>query len=161
MELLYSMFGVDRTIFIRPDGGSKSFTGQLFHKETFIKDLDNLRRPPEEIVVVSGPKDIDEEYRLVVGNGKYITGGQYKSKGKLQKAPESSVPQEAIDIAIVAANLYKPDPVYVIDIGMTYQGAKIVEINSFSCSGLYWCNLEKIVEQVSEIVYNDWREVYD
>lgn len=158
---LYKQFGQDRTIFVRPDRGDKLFTGMLVAKEKLSHELDCVRCNPEDMVVISVPEDIDEEFRLVYCGSDYITGSMYKLRGKSHKEDESSVPANVIELANKAVKLYQPEKVFVIDIGITYNGPAIVEYNSFSCSGLYKCNLEKVVKAVSNVVIEDWKEIYD
>ena len=35
---------------------------------------------------------------------------------------------------------------------------KVLEVNSFSCSGLYGCNIEKIVREVSRVAKEEYDE---
>ncbi len=160
-EWLFDEFGMDRTVFLRPDGGGKLFTGQLVQKETFEKALDDIRAAPEDMVIVAEPKDIDEEYRLVFCQGNYVTGSMYKFRGKLDKCGELSIPNFVIEAAVKAVRHYNPEPTFIVDMGLAWDGPKVIEVNSFSCSGLYLCNLEKIVSEVSRTVYEDWRDMYD
>jgi len=56
---------------------------------------------------------------------------------------------------------YEPDPVWVLDICQLKNGSlKIIEVNSFSCSGLYACDMNPIVENVSRLAEKDWRDIY-
>ena len=47
---------------------------------------------------------------------------------------------------------WQPDIVYTCDIALLENGdVKVIELNSFSCAGLYACNIEDILIKVSEI----------
>jgi hypothetical protein len=46
---------------------------------------------------------------------------------------------------------FDPHPMYVMDIAATDDGYRLVEIGSACCASLYGCNLERIVDAVSEI----------
>ena len=52
---------------------------------------------------------------------------------------------------------FRPDPVFVIDICKADDGNfYLLEIGSFSCAGLYACNLEKIVSAVSKAAIEEY-----
>ena len=52
---------------------------------------------------------------------------------------------------------YEPDTAWVIDIAMTKDmKCHLIELNSFSCSGLYACDLEPIVRCVSDAAQKEF-----
>jgi hypothetical protein len=159
---LYSLFGKEDCIFIRPSSGFKTFTGKLFTKEKFEIDWPWVEQftEPENLVIVSTPKDIKAEWRFVVAENEVITGGIYRLDNKLLYKRE--YPNEALDLAKEIAKKFSPDPMYVIDI---CQGADdnfyLLEIGSFSCAGLYECDMVPIVERASQVALKEWEEVYE
>lgn len=159
-ELLYEKFGQDRAVFIRPDRGDKTFTGKLFYKEHFDKDIERVgygQIEPHELVVVADPINLVQEWRLICAEGEIITGSSYKKDNLV--GSEQGFPQEVQDIAEKAASLYNPDRVWCIDVGKTKGGRYcIVEVGCFSCAGLYACDREIIVKRVSKIAWDEWRE---
>lgn len=165
---LFGIFGKEGSIFIRPNDGVKSFTGTTISWFDFDKDLDNLKfyRPnSNDLIIVSSPKKIETEWRLVIADCEVITGSQYKYSGKLVK--NQYVPEEVISFANKVAKLYQPDKAFVIDVCSyidpnypKYLQYAVVEINSFSCSGFYNCDRDIIVREISKLVENDYDEVY-
>ncbi len=156
-EFLYEHLGYDRTIFIRPDRADKPFTGTLVYKEHFDSKLDKLynRIKPEDLIVVSEPRNIKFEWRFVVVNGKIIAGSQYKENDKIRFVSE--YPKEAFDFASYIASIYHPDVCWVCDICQTkHDEFKIMEVGCFSCAGLYKCDLEIVVKAVSEAAISEW-----
>jgi len=149
--------------FIRPSTGFKTFTGQVYNFGEWNKDLDWIKDyvTPESMIIISSAKNISAEYRFVVVNKKVITGSRYKVNGELEVTSEFT--QEALLKAQEIANEeWEPDKSYVIDIGENdNKKCYLIEINSFSCSGLYDCELEPIVKSVSELAIKEWKEIWE
>jgi hypothetical protein len=148
-------------IFIRPSSGFKTFTGKVVLEKDFEKDFEWFDEfaTPESIVVIADPWDIKAEYRFFVANKQVIASSSYRIDGKLNY--DALVPDGARDLAIkIAAEEWEPDPLYVIDIccheGRLGDGFYLMEINSFSCSGLYHCDIKPIVEYASKQAKSEW-----
>lgn len=164
IDYLFNTIGDGNSVFIRPSSGYKYFTGQLFTRDTFIKDWQWVESfaMPETLLVVSSPKKILQEYRFVVVDHVIITGSTYnkdtKSYTVLNKLDD--VFNQAQDI--LNDITYTPDDIFILDIAWHESGAyNILELNSFSCAGLYACDLSIIVKQASELAirnYNDSTE---
>jgi hypothetical protein len=152
-DQLKGLFG--KHLFIRPDSGFKTFTG--FHVK--IDDIDaelsstlQISNPsPHEMCLIAKAKSILGEYRFVVCNGEVITGSQYRWDGKLDVRID--VHDEAWKFAdkYVAKANWQLDSCYVVDIFLGEDGPKIGEFNSFASSGLYNCDLNRIVKEVSAL----------
>jgi hypothetical protein len=140
------------TVFIRPDSGKKEFTGcitnydSLKHDVGFsVSSLDPLLK-----VIIAPYVEIDKEWRFFVSNWNIITGCLYRIGSKHYE--EYTYDKEAYTLALRATTLYNPDPIFVIDICKTKTGEyKVLELNSFSCSGLYTCNTNNIVQFVENL----------
>lgn len=152
---LYDILGQDGAIFIRPSSGAKIFTGKLVYEENFDKDYELLGLydvEPHVIVVVAEPRNIIKEWRLVIADKKIIAGSLYNDL--TLNLRYEGFPSEVEEYAnnILKETTYIPDSVWTMDICQTKSGSfYLLEINSFSCSGLYECNLEPIVREVSSI----------
>lgn len=154
-QMLNDIFG--KHLFIRPDSGFKKFAGfhcKLNELETILsakQQTNNIEL--QEMCVISSGKPILGEYRIVICNGKVITGSQYQWDGN---------PDIRIDIhhdafqmaAQVAAMDWQLDTCYIVDIFLSEDGPKIGEFNSFSSSGLYNCDLDIIVNEISKLALN-------
>ena len=111
------------------------------------------------MMVVAKPKVIDAEYRFFVSKGEVIAGSRYKLNGEHDEDP--NYPIEAYNVAFEISKLeWSPAPVFVVDIGKIDNGEyKLLEINSFNCSGMYYCDLEKIVVKSNEVALKCWEEI--
>lgn len=160
-DFIFDKFGTK--IFMRPDSGFKQFTGQIYSQEYwdgFLR-VSNIALQPEDLVVISSPKEIFKEYRVIVGPSKdverqkVITLSQTHSLGKLDERAPSSI-FEYMDVAFYAQKVlddicFEPDPFWVMDVCRDAFGQlKVLEVNSMSCSGYYKCDMSLIVKAVAE-----------
>lgn len=161
LHQIYGGEGDNKTdgIFVRPIAGTKTFAGGVIKWDDWDDEINTLNQlssvVPETLVLIAGMKDIQAEYRFVIGNKEVITGSQYRWDGKLDirydVMPEASKLAEKM-----AEHSWQPDIAYVADVALTKNGPKIVELNSFCCAGLYACNKYDIVEKISTIAVKDF-----
>jgi len=160
-ERWYERLGKDGCIFIRPSSGFKTFDGKIFTVEHFDKDWEWVEEfaDKDSLIVISSPKNIKAEWRFVVAEGEVVAGSMYRENGKSECT--GGWHNKAFELAKIVANKYSPDPIYVIDV---CQGADneyyLLEIGSFSCAGLYACDMKPIVETASRLALNCWNEIY-
>jgi hypothetical protein len=166
-DWIYDVFGRDGCVFIRPSSGFKTFTGQLFTLERFTQDWQWVIdfTDPDCLVVISTPKNILAEWRFVVTHDGIITGSLYKKDGKREHREIGDDPDDRsayVKANEIARGSFIPDTVYVIDICKGADGEfYLLEIGSFSCAGLYGCNMERIVTEVSAIAQKEWDDIYN
>jgi len=164
-DYVYNMFGIEDVIFIRPNSGAKPFTGQTLPKETIEKEFklfSNYAGKPldEIIVVISSPKVIDKEWRCVIIDKKVVAYSQYKKNDKLDI--ENSIDSEALCLAgKIAKEEWQPDKIYTLDICKSGDKYALLEINSFSCSGLYEADPKPIVKEISRAAVEEWKDFYE
>lgn len=156
-DLLRILFG--EKIFIRPDSGYKSFTGFSTTLEELDFEIDSRRQTnavfPEEFCLIAKHKPILGEYRLVICEKQVITGSQYRWDDKLDIRID--INNECWKFGEKVAKLnWQPDSCFILDVFLSETGPKIGELNSFSCSGLYNCDLEKVVLAVSKAAIKEW-----
>jgi hypothetical protein len=157
--------GLKQFLFFRPSSGLKPFVACIQNVES--KDAFKSSwwpwveqfMEPSDIIVVSTAKDILKECRFVCAEHEIITGCQYRKGEKSQYDP--GYPDGAKKLAdMIAHETFSPDPMYIIDI---CQGADLnyylLEINSFSCGGLYACEMDPIVKRASEIALKEWTKI--
>jgi len=155
---MYHSFGKDACIFVRPDNGIKSFTGQLIDLQDFDRvwggqDQIHFNVKDDDIVVVSTPKNIQGEWRFICSNlGEIIACSTYIYQGHKTYIP--SAPKEARELCeTILKTGYFPDLAFSVDICQGVDGKfYFVEYNAFSSCGLYACNKKAIVDKVSELV---------
>lgn len=146
----------DKSLFIRPDSGAKPFTGFVVNQDEKHR-IESLITAigPETLIVVSPEKQIDAEWRFVVCNRKVITGCRY--------LPDESTffPRSSFRLAqAIASCKWQPDVCYTVDIAESCGEMYLLEINSFSCAGLYMCDLESTIRAASKAAIDEWGEYY-
>jgi hypothetical protein len=159
-ELLFKVFGVDETIFVRPSSGFKDFTGQLMTVSTYARDLERMALYDidfDKMVVVSSPKVIGKEWRMICIDGKVVTGSRYRDNGTESFSPE--VPAEVYELANQIVQTWQPESAFTLDIGEHAGYNALIELNSFSCAGWYGADLVKTIKAASDIAVRDWEEL--
>lgn len=155
-EWIFSTFGVDNCVFMRPSSGFKEFTGQVYEKKYWkgMIELSNTQIQPEDLVVIARPQNIPVEYRIIIGPNGPITSSHTHTLNKLDSNTIIVEEEEWLFkyVRKVLDNItYEPDPFWVMDIVWDSKNQlSILEVNSMSCSGFYKCNLSKIVTSIKE-----------
>ena len=139
-------------IFIRPCSDHKTFAG-------FVIEPDKMQSwqvqilgisdgyatlTPETLVLSATPKVILSEVRFFIVDGQVITGSTYKVGLYPHYSPEYH--ETARAFAEAAARLWQPDQAFVLDIALTPDGPKIIEINCLTSSGFYEADVDSLVE---------------
>jgi len=159
-EELYQKFGVDGCIFLRPDSGEKLFTGVIIEYEKFdekVFDLMPYAIEQSEMLVVAKPRKIYKEYRCVIVNGVCVAQSEYKPNQ--QEVDFSGLSSYAEKIA----RIYSPESCFVVDVAETSSNGEeleLIELNSFSCSGWYQCNLPAIVRAASAAAIVEYDDIF-
>ena len=159
-DFYFSMFS-DNCLFIRPDSGYKTFTGQTIEKSKFETQQEILKQTssilPETIIWVDVAKNINKEYRFWISDKKIIGQSEYSWN---DDDIGNFIPTEAIEFAQkVASHDWQPDRMYVVDIHLTDNNIpSIIEFNSFSCSGLYNCDAKTMLKMASIDILKEWSE---
>jgi len=155
-DRLFAEFARDGKVFARPTSVHKLFVGRLIAQEDFETALAPTRYDPETRIVVAKPCDIEREWRLVVEGDDVIAGSQYAERG--ERAIQPDCPDEVRDFAsaVLAHVGWRPDELFILDVGATEEGFKLIELNSFSCSWLYACDFAAVVEGASRLAAQAW-----
>jgi hypothetical protein len=147
----------DKTpFFLRPDSVTKTFAGHVIFEDLDISTLEQTTSVNDQTwCVKSSLKNIIAEYRYVIVNRTVVTGSQYRRNDCVDiRIDTMSGADEMVEK--VAKYHWQPDSVYVCDIAETENGFKVIELNSFSCAGLYACDKTKIVNAVSEAALEEY-----
>jgi len=162
-DFLFDTLGNNDCLFIRPSTGFKSFAGTIISKQNYEQEISNFGFgviESDKIVVVSEPQNLIEEWRLVAADKVIVTGSQYKNSGIVGNNPH--VPDEVIEFGNQVAAVWQPDRAFTVDVCRTRSGDfRLIEINSFSSSGLYACDMDKIVKAVSMSAIKEWIDYND
>lgn len=156
-----------REVFIRPDSGTKGFTGGLATEKELEDEILSLDLNPASLVVIAQPKRIDQEWRFVVANREVVAASLYKSRKSnglvidLQPYPshEDVDAKNARQLAEeIAKGEWQPSLAYTLDICKTEEGFRLLELNSFNCADFYKGDASEIVDKVSTLAYNKWMD---
>ncbi|GHG75916.1 ATP-grasp domain-containing protein [Comamonas sp. JC664] len=139
--------------FVRPCLDDKSFSGKVTTWEEFSAWREQALAPgngasvaPDTWVAVSAPKHIQREYRMVVVDGRVITGSRYKLGDRLSVSTEVEPEVHAFTQAM--ADLWSPDRAYVLDVFMHSGGLYVGEINNLNAAGFYAYDVAKMVDAI-------------
>ena len=141
--------------FIRPTKDSKLFNGQLFSQvkwedtqTSVLKYMEQSHVDASGTIQVGEKKKIYKEARIWIVNGKIVTHSYYQFHNNYVFEPEVS--QEGLDFAKQMVSLYQVAPAFVMDICLTPDGWRIVEINCVNCAGFYMGDLQKLLMALEE-----------
>ena len=106
---------------------------------------------PDELVMITTSKKIDEEYRFFIVDREVIAGCTYMLADSHEEIPNTS--KEAFNLADKIAKIdWRPAEAFVIDICRRNDNYRVLEINSFNCSDIYACDPEIIVKKVNDFI---------
>lgn len=139
----YSNLFADKSFFMKPNSGGKTFTGLVLTPDnhTFeFNSLDKLSSAVNNTLVALSPvAKVVEEYRFIIIEQKVVSGSKYFYNQKLDMSP--TIPNNVTDFAQAFAHLpleQKPDIAFVCDVGVLEDGSlKIVELNALSTADFY------------------------
>ncbi|WOF82108.1 ATP-grasp domain-containing protein (plasmid) [Pseudomonas sp. FeN3W] len=141
-------------LFVRPDSGSKVFTGNSFSYTELASELSSLKQltslTDDTLLAISSAKSIQAEYRFFIVN-KAIVGGSAYSFDGLHNA---DIPDGAILLAQTIANHeWQIDVAYTCDVALTENGFRVVELNAGSTSGFYEADARNIIRAMAEAAW--------
>lgn len=107
-------------------------------------------------VLISTTKKIYEETRLLIGDSEILGASRYRVNGRF--APDVDVRPQCIEFVnkILRETQWRPDDLFCLDVSLTDDGFKIIEVNSFSCSGWYAMDTKENIELVSRLVQRNY-----
>lgn len=145
-------------LFIKPSEDAKCFTGKVFTQpewEDFVyyslKDPHDNRVTPCTQIQISHPSKLIKEARIWIVNKQVVTGCYYRFHDTT--IFEADVSTTGIAFAQKMAQHYSVADAYVMDIALTYDGWKIIEVNCINSAGFYGADIEAIILAL-EAFYN-------
>lgn len=142
--------------FARPTMDSKAFTAKVYSADewnSYVKEARDNKATQyisdETKVVVSSPKNIQQEIRCWVVGGKVITSSLYKS-GSSPLRMNWDHETLAMEFAQNMVDIYQPAEAFVLDVCLADDEYKILEINLFNASGFYKGNMSKLIGSLEE-----------
>lgn len=147
------------SLFIRPDDNEKSFDGQVVTKDALPSWLDYICRYNDlhSVCIISDIKEIKKEWRFVVKDNKVVTGSQYKSAGEIAVFPVCDNDAILFTEKMLEETSWKPHPIFCVDVALTNEGYRLMEIGSINVCGFYACDMKKLIQAVVEVVNEEQR----
>lgn len=146
------------SVFIKPNTDTKEFAGTVVTAEKLKEWVDGMMKSGyveesflDNDVLVSQPKEIGCEWRIVVVDGKIAAHSVYRQYGVVK--PEVWLPEDAKAFVVSAIEVYNPLPVYVLDVCQVADGSyRVLEINTFNSAGWYACDVPAVMSCVTSFV---------
>lgn len=154
-QQLFEQFGRDE-LFVRPSGVHKLFTGKVVYRDDFRDAIAPARYDPLTLVVVAPPQEIAREWRLIIVGDVVVAASQYRDQGAISIA--TGCPEEVARFAAEILNSvrWRPDRAFMMDVCESDGRLHILELNSFSCSAWYACDVAAVVRAASEAAQAEW-----
>ena len=159
-DWLVSVFAVNDQVFVRPTGCHKLFTGRCMERSGFAEQLAPTRYDPETLVVVSAPKTIGREWRFVIAGNEVVAVSRYAIHGNISLA--QGCPQEVQQFVehMLTEVSWRPDPIFMMDVGEADGDLRLIELSGFSNSWLYRCDLQEVVARAGEVAMHAWEREF-
>jgi hypothetical protein len=153
---LFKRYADNGVVFVRPNSVDKSFTGTLTDRSSFTSKFFGTGFDPTTLILVARPKKLSREWRLLVANSKVIAGSQYRNANDREDLP--GYPDEVHQFVMnVLQNVaWRPAPLFIMDVCESEDGLRLLELNSFGCSGHYLADKRAIVQTASELAEMMW-----
>jgi hypothetical protein len=136
--------------FIRPCKDSKLFNGQVFSQTKWEDMLEQKAENPyfeelskDQLIQIGTVKKIYKEARIWIVGGKVVTSSYYRYGANVEYT--ENVEPEGLEFAQSMVDLYQVADSFVMDICLTPDGWKIVEINCINCSGFYKGDMQRVL----------------
>ena len=125
-----------------------------------VKDFDKFyetnKHLEHELVVISTPKTIIGEWRVICSKDSIIDYSLYRYQGQISKIRVA--PPNVLEFATKMLKVgYFPDDVFCFDICTdSDNNCWLLELTSFSSCGLYASDKNKLVKEISKIAFEDY-----
>ncbi|HEY2585597.1 MAG TPA: ATP-grasp domain-containing protein [Tepidisphaeraceae bacterium] len=155
-DWLFDAFARDGRLFVRPTACDKLFVGRAVSRDDFASILSPARYDPGTLVVVAPARPIAREWRLIVLEGHVLGGSQYAENGQRSVRAELPAELRAFAERMFTDVRWRPDPVFMLDICESAGVLRLVELNGFSTSWLYACDLTTVIAELSDFAVREW-----
>lgn len=154
-DSLFDRLAIDDCVFVRPSSVHKLFAGRVVDRDTFESAIAPSRYDTESRVVIARPKSLMREWRLVVVDKVVVAASQYRDRGMLSIQAGCPAEVQAYAERVLRDVDWRPDAAFMMDICESDDRLFVVELNSFSCSGLYACDLSAVIEAASALAIRE------
>lgn len=151
--------------FVRPASDTKAFPARVYGREEFMEWRDKVQRmvdtakPDERLdltmgtrLVISPPREIAQETRCWIVDGKLVTASVYRRHETV--IYDSNVDEDVRAFAqSMAEQAWQPHRAYVLDVGRVGDQLKVVEVNTLNSAGFYAADMQKLVEAIEAMEF--------
>lgn len=142
--------------FCRPDSSLKSFSGALFTRYDFSllmqRSIEFDAVTPETPIIINEPQEIIREYRTWIVGDKVSAVVGYKNHNKVKPWDVSDLERDEIgEFAKAEGAKLKELEAFVLDVGVTPSGKRVVEVNDVHAAGFY--RTEHIFDLVADLYF--------
>ncbi len=148
-------------LFVRPNSDKKIFAGIPIPRKDFEHVINATNQTTsvqrDTICVLSSIKKIHAEYRFFIVDRKVVASSSYYSNWQPMSL-QSKPPEDAVRMAEIVSQLdWQPDSAYTVDVAVLGDNSsRIVELNSFCCSGFYHSDTTAILKAVVSQAIRDF-----
>src|SRR5262249_34698717 len=93
---------------------------------------------------------------VVVAGNRVVSGSQYAARGERAIAADFPAEVRGLVESMLSEVRWRPDPLFMLDVCGSEGRLWLVELNSFSGSWLYQCDLSAVVAAASELAGRAW-----
>jgi hypothetical protein len=144
--------------FIRPCEDNKAFSGQVYVWDDFVEWQQKVIQLKETYTSLDGRtmvsyasvKPIQKEYRYFVIDGHIVGSSVYKVGNRVFY--DAVVDDEATMFAKQMIDLWQPARAYVLDVALTENGMRVIEINCINSAGFYAIDVAKFVMAIEDMI---------
>jgi hypothetical protein len=153
----------DDGVFMRPDPALKVCEAQALNSLDWDSWLNYTKRYtavlPSTFLWWFPVVDIQKEYRCFIQDGKCISASTYGFEVEPENVDDDGVLRDFVEF--VAKGIELDDPCYVIDVALTQQGLKVIELNCAATSGIYQLDLVRLAKAWKEGALTVYADRYD
>lgn len=148
-----------RDFFIRPCLDDKSFSGTVMNWHDFkawkysVLDLKEsyTTLDADTEVCYCTPREIYQEFRFFIVDGKVVTGSRYKIGRRV--ASSADVDPVFWKFAQRMVDQWQPHRAFALDVADTPNGPKVIEIGCLNSCGFYANDVQKLVFALNAMVF--------
>lgn len=145
-----------QSLFIKPSKDAKVFTGKIFHQKEWedfvfysLQEKEHSLLNKNTAIQVSLPHTIIKEARVWIIDQQIITSSYYRFHGDIPY--EDIVEEQGLDFVHQMTTLFQVADAYVMDICLTLNGWKIMEVNCINSAGFYKANVKEIILALEQL----------
>ena len=150
--------------FCRPAEDNKLWKAGPTNRYEFLAWLSQVRRlwddpevessiQPDTRIVIGPLREIAEEHRFWVVDGRVVTNSLYK-RGQRVVYENHSAPEVVAFAERIAAHPWQPQRAYALDISVgPTRELHVIEVNNLGSAGLYAGDIQKLVQAIEQMKF--------